>query len=219
MRGWKTMSSTVPDTGGAPVAQVGFAATLDRDMDEEGAALLYLDWLDWSGTPTTIFRKPSHANGKTWQRQWIAAVDHVYDWAHAFQIAQNHGRGLFMTGTRDWLDYRFSTSITPNLAKAYGVGFRVQGLRRYYALIIDREGIRLIRAYDGEETILASASFSWEFGQSIPFNVTVNGNDIRATVGDAELSASDSVLPNGGIALIVDEGRIGTDAVTVGPVS
>ena len=62
----------------------------------------------------------------------------------------------------DWNDYRLVSVITPYLAKQVGIATRVQGLQRYYALLLgDDQVIRIVKM-DGGETVLAECPFAWE---------------------------------------------------------
>jgi hypothetical protein len=109
-------------------------------------------------------------------------------------------------------------SITPHLVRAFGLAARVQGLERYYALLLSNQNtIKLIKRLDGE-IVLAEQEFTWEFGQPYHLQITVNGNQILASVDGAllfKVQNSDRPLPGGGIALVCEEGRIGTDEVSV----
>src|SRR5258708_14232818 len=122
----------IEDFAGAPIAQFG----LEVSPDHAGSGQLDIDYIDWSGTPTTVFRRPNN-NGKMWLRSWINAVDHVGTrWASAFHLSQNRGTGLFIQGSRDWQNYRVESVILSDPAKSFGLAARVQGLTRYYALFL-----------------------------------------------------------------------------------
>ena len=95
-------------------------------------------------------------------------------------MIQNHGTGLLSQGTADWTDYRAEAALTPHLATSAGLAVRVQGLRRYYALLLHRDGTaRLVRVCDGEE-ILAERPFSWHFGETYDCAIEVSGQRLRA---------------------------------------
>ena len=103
-------------------------------------------------------------------------------WWEAYRLVQNHGRGLLMQGGCDWTDYTVSSTITLHMAEAAGLAARVGGMRRYYALLLHRDGkAQLIRALDGD-TVLAEAPFAWEFGETHDFALTVKGTQITAAV-------------------------------------
>ena len=210
---------TMPETGGQPIAEVGIALQSPR------AATLYLDRLAWDGEPQTVFCRPEHG-GKVWRRAWVEAVD-GFDrwWPEAFRIVQNDGRGMVSTGTREWQNYRVTTTLTPHLCDAFGVAARVQGLGRYYALLLVRNadgGIaRLIKVLDGEQ-VLMEQPCAWQFGSAYTFELAANGERLVGRVGPSggtmvTLDAYDrhDGLEDGGIALLVEDGRVGTDEVLV----
>ena len=207
----------VPDLGGAPVAQIGISIS----SEETAQGIVYLDRLSWNGSPDVTFRSSGKRGGRMWQRQWVNAVDFFENnFGEAFRIIQNQGRGLVITGTREWSDYSVQATVTPHLAKAFGLAARVQGLERYYALLLsDRNIIQLIKRLDGE-SILEDQEFEWEFGQPYDLQLKVVGNLISVSVNGATLfniTDAHHPLTSGGIALVCEEGRLGTDAVTVWP--
>ncbi len=99
---------------------------------------------------------------------------------------------------------------------------RVQGLRRYYALLLCDDGTaRLVKALDGEAT-LAQQPFAWEFGRPYALGIQVEGNRLQAYIdGQLVFDATDDQRPldGGGVALVCAEGRLATDAVEVRPIS
>ena len=155
-----------------------------------------------------------------WRRAWVDGVD-MYEgrWWEAYRLVQNSGRGLLMQGGCDWTDYTVSSTITLHMAEAAGLAARVGGMRRYYALLLRRDGMaQLVRALDGD-TVLAETPLAWEFGETHDFALTVKGSQITAAVdGKTLFTVSDDALPGGGIALLVEVGRVMTDAVQITPV-
>ncbi len=205
----------LPDLAGAPVAQVGIC--ISSDLVQEG--VVYLDRLSWDGSPQVSFHRPA-APGRLWVRQWVNAADYFADeFGEAFRVMQNRGRGLVMTGTREWSDYNVQAVITPHMVQAFGLAARVQGQERYYALLLsDPQTIRLVKRLDGE-TILAEQAFPWQFGQPYHLRLAVQGAQIQAWVdGSLLFTVEDALRPllGGGIALVCEAGRIGTDQVLVG---
>jgi hypothetical protein len=161
-----------------------------------------------------------------WKRAWVDGFDSqqrlsgVDFWPESYRLIQNEGRGLLMQGARDWTDYQVSARLTPHMCQAGGVAVRVQGMRRYYAMLIDQEKVRLVRALDGD-TVLAEADFGWEFGLPYDLNLQVTGNKLTGTInGKTVIEAQDpeQALVGGGIALISEVGRIACDEVAVRPV-
>ena len=208
----------IPELGGAPIAQVGIA--LSSDEPTEG--IIHLDRLSWNGTPNVTFHRPEAA-GRMWKRQWVNAADYFEDeFGEAFRVIQNRGRGIVITGTREWTDYSVQTAITPHLVRSFGLAARVQGQERYYALLLtDQNTVRLVKRLDGE-SILAERSQPWELGKTYDLKLTVRGMQVQAWLnGTLLFSVEDTSRPlmDGGIALVCEEGRIGTDRVTIHPAS
>jgi hypothetical protein len=135
-----------------------------------------------------------------------------------YRLAKNAGRGLLMQGTREWRDYEAEADITPWLMEAGGIAVRVQGLKRFYALqLVAGDKLRLLKALDGD-TILAERDFEWEIVKSYSLKLQVSGNHIRALVdGRLQFDIVDDGTPlsTGGVAFVVDQGNIGSHAMTV----
>jgi hypothetical protein len=210
----------IPDLGGAPIAQVGIAVS----SDEPSEGFLHLDHLTWDGPPHVSFRR-SPAKTSMWKRQWLNAVDHFEEAPEArtgetFRVIQNRGRGLVITGAREWTDYSVQATLTPHLAKAFGLAVRVQGLERYYALLFyEQQTIKLIKRLDGE-SVLAERVLAWEFGQPHKVQIAVQDNHILASVDGALIFTVEDLerpISGGGVALVCEEGRVGTGEVLVGP--
>jgi hypothetical protein len=204
----------IEDLTGAPIAQFG----LEVSSDNAANGQLHIDYIDWSGTPSTVFRRPDN-NGKMWLRAWINAVDHVGTrWASAFHLSQNRGTGLFIQGSRNWQNYSVQAAIVSDPAKSFGLAARVQGLTRYYALLLGaNQVLRLVRNYDGVE-VLAEVPYNWNWSQQYELNLEVNRTMMNGSINGTELihyNDPDTALLDGGIALVCEEGLILTDEVKV----
>ncbi len=226
-----TFNWTMDGSGNEPIAEIGVAV----QSDERTQGTLYLDYLTWQGEPDVSFARPDSPRDRRrrgmsspimWRHAWVNGVD-SYDfwWPESFRLVQNRGRGLLLTGTREWRDYQVKSEITLHLSKAAGIAARVQGMRRYYALLLCQTGdghavARLVRALDGD-TILAEADFPWEFGEKHDFALQVDGDRLRGWIDNLEkplFDVNDNMLVSGGVALVVEEGRVMSDEVTVRPV-
>jgi len=204
----------IDELRGAPIAQFGLEVT----SEAASAGRLYVDYIDWSGTPTTVFRRPP-GDSKMWLRAWVNAVDHVGTrWASPFHLSQNRGTGLFIQGSRDWQNYGVQSTIMSDPAKSFGLAARVQGLTRYYALLLGpNQALRLVRNYD-EIQVLAETPYNWNWSERYRFNLEVSGSEIVGSLNGIELIRyhdSGSALFDGGIALVCEEGLIMTDEVSV----
>jgi hypothetical protein len=208
---------SVGDTGGGPIAEVG----LELTSAERADGVVYLDYLAWDGVPDVVLSRPKW-NGTMWRRAWVDGVDHAGHWyPEPYRLIQDCGTGLLIQGTREWRDYRVSADVTPHMAKAAGIAARVQGMRRYYALLLSDDGkVQLVKALDGER-VLAEVELDWRFGQTHDLALAVDGPRLRAWVDGEELFAlvdDERPLETGGVALVCQEGRTATQVVRVGPI-
>ena len=220
---------TVADLDGAPIAEIG----VEIQSDQRAVGTLYLDYLTWSGVPTVTFKRPAYVlpadrrvgDGLTsnlWRLAWVDGIDQ-YDWwwPEAYRLVQNRGRGLLIQGTREWRDYRAEATVTIHLAKAAGIAVRVQGMRRYYALLLCNDGkLRLIRALDGDTT-LAEVDFPWQQGETHTFRLQIRGKQLIGLVNGVELlraTDDNTLLQGGGVAFVCEEGRIMSESMAVQPV-
>ncbi|MBZ0287611.1 MAG: DUF1080 domain-containing protein, partial [Anaerolineae bacterium] len=225
------LSWPLPETGNQPIATIGIAITGAKGV----SGTVYLDYLTWDGAPNVRLNRPYMSDAgretrkkpKFWKKAWIYALDssELYDswdyWTEPYRLIQNVGRGLLMQGTRDWTDYQFEASATPRVCDGGGIAVRVQGLQRYYALLLDREKTRIVRVLDGE-TVLAETERGWSFEQTYNLRLQVVGSRLTAFVnGEPVLEAEDPdhALTGGGIALVAEVGLIYFDNVAVRPVS
>ena len=202
---------------GSPIAWVGVELQAPGEARADGT--VYLDWLTWSGAPELTLDAPHSAHsGTRWLDAWVQALDTVIaEREHTYRLIQDEGTGLLIQGTRDWQDYTVAVTMTPHLARSFGVAARVQGLRRYYALRLTVGGkAQLVRELDGT-TVLAEAPLAWELYKPNRLELTVRGSRITAAVnGERLLEAQDAgSLDGGAIALLIEEGRVGCDDVTV----
>jgi hypothetical protein len=203
----------IPDLKGDPIFEIG----LELTCESRASGTVILDYLTWDGEPEVTFTHPAHT-GNFWRQMWVNGVDHFESWGDPFRLIQDTGTGLLLTGTREWRDYTVSTVLTPHMVKSCGLAARVQGMRRYYALMLAADGhARLVKALDGYTT-LAEAACLLEFGRSYEISLTVTGSRLRASLdGKTLFDVTDRDLASGGIALVCEEGRVAADAVRVKP--
>jgi ADP-ribosylglycohydrolase len=204
---------TIPDTQLRPISEIG----IEVQSDTGGA--IFLDYLTWEGVPETDFSRPS-GKGTMWRRAWVQGTDGFNIFApEPFRVVQNRGTGLLMQGTRDWIDYRVVADVTPHLAKSAGIAARVQGMRRYYAMVVTQEKqLQIIKTLHST-TVLAAMDFDWQFGDTLPMALEVKGANLRGFINDnLVLEAEDPQhsFQAGGIALLCQEGRTATHRVKIG---
>jgi hypothetical protein len=201
-----------------PIAQVG----IQIESGEYAAGAMYLDYLTWDDAPDYSLALPQ-GSAALWKQAWVQAVDVLrgFPAQGGLGVIQNHGRGLLIQGTRDWTDTTIEAIVRPHLMKSGGIAIRVQGLQRFYALLLKTPGeAQLVRFYDGEETVLAAAPLDWEIERETPLRLSALGSRLRAWTGRrALLEAVDDATPllDGAIALVVEEGYLEASGIEIRP--
>ena len=200
----------VPTVPG-PIFEVGLR--LNKDVS------LQLNHVGWQGNPEVTFERPKH-KGLMWKRAWVDAVDQLVGWSEMFRLVQNEGLGMISQGTREWTNYVVSADVTPHLVSRAGVAARVQGLTRFYALMVTLDQkVQLVKSVH-EESVLAEAEFKWTLGDTLKMSLHVNGDALVGKIdGAVVLTAKDTALDSGAIGLVVADGRTATNSVTVAPLS
>ena len=200
----------VPTVPG-PIFEVGLR--LNKDVS------LQLNHVGWQGNPEVTFERPKH-KGLMWKRAWVDAVDQLVGWSEMFRLVQNEGLGMISQGTREWTNYVVSADVTPHLVSRAGVAARVQGLTRFYALMVTLDQkVQLVKSVH-KESVLAEAEFNWTLGDTLNMSLHVNGDALVGEInGAVVLTATDAALDSGAIGLVVADGRTATNTVTVAPLS
>ena len=175
-----------------------------------------LNSMGWRGSPDFSIQR--RQKGSMWRRAWVNGVDDFWSFQEPIRLMQNSGIGLLIQGSREWTDYAATADITPHLAKSAGLAVRVQGMRRFYAVRLARDGLnttlQLIKMLN-EVTVLAETSFAWELGETYELSLSVDGDKLLAQAGDVRLEGNDSALGSGGVALMIEEGRTATQTVFI----
>jgi hypothetical protein len=207
----QTLAWQVSGDGSRPIHAVG--------LEIEGRGSVALDSMTWGGVPSVTFTRPDDPSMTLWRRAWVDAVDHFQERSsEAFRISQNEGRSLMAQGTRDWIDYAVTAEITPYLARNAGIAIRVQGLKRYYALLLGNDQIARLVKMDDFETVLSEVPFAWDVFTPYTLTLRAEGDCLTGRVNDAILlSATDpgSRLTAGGAGFVIEEGTMGSDTMTV----
>jgi ADP-ribosylglycohydrolase len=211
------LSWTIPDLDGQPIQQIGVCLT----SDGAGAdGIVWLDYLGWSGAPRLKLRRPKEPNA-FWRQSWVNNVSSFGDNFHStFRISQARGSGIIIHGTREWTDYRVASAVTVHLGASAGLAARVQGLRRYYALLLEADDrVRLVKIRDDARTVLAEAPCRWTLEKAVALELEVRGAMIAGAVdGSIVFRATDSSptpFENGGVGLVITEGALSTDQIDI----
>ncbi len=205
---------TIGEIGVQPIAELGIEFS-----SASNGGCFYLDYLSWEGEPNVTLTRPE-LTGTMWRRAWVQGIDTIGHpfYQEPYRLIQNRGTGLLMQGTRDWRDYRVTADVTPHMVKSAGIAARVQGMRRYYALLLSGDQKLLLVKVRDQRQVLAEIEYQWELGCTYAMTLEVNGNNLKGSVnGDLliEVDDSDQVFAGGAIALVCEEGRTATHVVTV----
>ena len=214
-----TLSWKIESTGGAAIAEVGVEVSSDTRAD----GTIYLDCLTWEGVPELTFVRPD-SGGNVWQRAWVNAVDSsakfIGQEAALCRVIQNTGTGMLIQGTREWENYTFNAVVNPHLAASAGIAVCVQGLKRYYALLLcNDQKLRLVKELDGQ-TVLAEKDFAWEVDQDCQMSLKTEASKLVACVnGEVVFECADEERPllSGSVAMVCEEGRVDFGRVSVQP--
>jgi ADP-ribosylglycohydrolase len=210
---------TVPDTSGLPIYALGLSVS--------GAprGTVYLDSLDWSGTPTVRFPDALYRTEYGYPYGWTISGKpnrHLVASNTSTVLIANQGTSLLSTGlaTSDWGDYGISAEFVSH-ADASGIMARYGGLRRYVALLFvwQQKQIQLVRQYDDERTILASVHSDWQRHERHAFRLEVHGAGVAAYAD--EVKCMDAVLEElscGGIGLYSETGSTEFKNIEVRPI-
>jgi len=206
------------ETHGHPIFEIGYQLSGGPGVSGN----VFVDRLTWSGAPTvTLARTPK---GAMTRRAWVEGVSHAYDGPDGRTIiCQDDGRGLNIQGTHDWTDYTSAVVIKPHLARSCGLAIRVQGMRRYYALLlaVDQRGTgvaRLVKYLENEE-VLAEVPFHWPCDAITEYSLSISGKAgmLSASIDGRQLFhfLDPDPLLTGALGLIVEEGRVDFGPVRV----
>lgn len=211
-----TLSLDIPDCKGQPIGEVG--VTLSTD-DRIARGRLLIDSVRWNGVPRLTLRKPAGENN-FWWRSWVNGVDlFSRHYPTSFRISKEYDEGLIIHGTRQWNNYRVRSDITLHLGDYGGLAFRVQGMRRYYAARVMRDGkVQIIRMRDTVTRVLAETELADVYERPIAFDIAVEGNTIAATVDGKTLRVKDverEAFADGGIGLLICAGALSTDVIHI----
>ncbi|KAL7936000.1 ADP-ribosylglycohydrolase [Trichoderma chlorosporum] len=219
----KTLEWTIPDSlQNWPIQQIGVAiSTAKGSPNLDGT--IFLHSMRWDGVPRMTLKRPANKSRyqSFWSRAWVSSVDKVHtDMGPSFFIAQDRGEGLLSQGARDWIDYDAMVSnFVVNFGGPMGVAARVQGLNRYYALMLTKDKrLALVKAADDQRIELTSMPFAWEDNQKYQLHLRVQGSKIEGQVGQFRLAAVDEDYIGGAVGLVVTDGSLSADSITVSPV-
>ncbi|KIW20962.1 hypothetical protein PV08_01541 [Exophiala spinifera] len=196
-----------PTADGNPISRLGLRVS--------GQGRVYLRSLGWSGVPRMTLKHDVLG--------WVNGASTFHTgFGTGFYVAQDQGEGIVIYGNRDWTGYRVCVDrVQVNLGQA-GLAIRVQGLRRWYALVLIKPGkVALVKAVDEKRIELATADFDWSLDGQYAVSLEAEGDSIKATIGHVNLEVKDGSYPysGGGVGLIAMDGSMAASNMHVSPIS
>ena len=215
----------IPSTEGNPITQVGFSI----ESEEANSGSLLINYLTFTGEPDCSFYKPKHigehkrgvktSKAVMWKASWVNAVDKWEVGARTFRITKDSGRGIIITGNEAWKNYTVSADIAVQRLTTGGLAVRVQGLNRYYGLVINSSNkLQLIKVVN-EVKVLKEMDFNLEYFKNYKLSLKIKDNVLSAYLENKlvlEYEDKNNLLDSGAMGLIVEDGTLVTDEIVVG---
>ncbi|KAL6248261.1 hypothetical protein RBB50_004516 [Rhinocladiella similis] len=194
----------VPEMEGKPISRLG--------LHVSGNGTVHLRSLGWSGVPRMTLKHDVLG--------WVNGASTFHTgFGTGFYVAQDQDEGIVIYGNRDWTDYRVRVNkFMVNLGQA-GLALRVQGLRRWYALMFNPGKVALVKAVDEKRIVLGTADFDWKLDEQYTVDLEATGDSIKVKVGSVALEAQDGSYLGGGVGLIAINGSMGAMDMQISPVS
>ncbi len=197
---WQDIEYKIPPLDDVCLSQAGVAL---RNGGQPYTGPLYLDYLDWSGSPHMRFDFTQERNEQGAISQWT--------FLRGFWRLENgrfHGSGTGInesyTGDIDWQDYQLTVRLTPLLGDFHNILVRVKGSLYAYALGLAAGNRLVLYKNDKGYQTVSEAPFAWDHHNSYELNLKVKGSHLSAWVsGGPGLEWRDDERPhlNGQIGL------------------
>nr|WP_218627965.1 ADP-ribosylglycohydrolase family protein [Sporosarcina sp. E16_8] len=194
---WQTIEFIIPKTDGTFVDEVGFIFESPSTLTNRAFGKVYLDEFHIYGTPdySINFSKQSieflsvtpfsHHRGNWGLQDDAMVVESETDCAS-------------FTGHYYMRDATIRATLTPTKGYHHALIFRAEGVKRYYQIGFDGKGKVSLYVQDFGLSLLKSASYNWELGESYRFELTCRGNDIGFSINSKEvMNHSDSRYSHG----------------------
>jgi hypothetical protein len=210
---WHEMSFTIPPMEGALLDEAGFLFEMSGEHGERAFDFVaFVDDLYFDGKAdySVEFKNETH---EVWTPLHIEISQ--FTKVKGLMYLENGWLNLACadfaeayTGRHDWKDYSAAFILSPVIGEVHYVNFRVQGAIRSYAFGFEGNGkLALLKNENGYRK-LAEKSFDWKCGNEYTLAVSMKGNHIVASCGNATLEYTDVDHPylNGMAGVSVHKG-------------
>jgi len=220
--GENALTWQIPSLDGHMIYRLGIE--LSSDVRRDGTVLLRT--LDWSGAPVRFRMGKSYeltpsvtpwTTQTTWIKAFMRSAEQFYpDYTTTFSASHPTENGVATIGSRDWLDYSVTSTLTLAQQECAGLVARSRGHRRYYAAVL-RDGCAVIeKRMDGQITDLARVPYPYEIDRIYTLKFSLLGSKLWMEVDGVKVAeAEDDTYPSGGAGFIVESGAMLADEFIV----
>ncbi len=218
LQGEQSIYWIVPDSKGMPISRVGVQLV----SNEERSAVI-LTSLDWLGAPRFFSLSARLQNLETTQPTMAlqaftsSAKQFSFDKRYTLAVSHPEEDGIVDMGTSQWIDYRLTATVVPNLHTRCGLVARTHGHRRYYAALLEKcTSLLLVRREGDQETVLSRKDFSYALNMPLEMDLTCNGKNIEVQInGQNMVAIIDGTFSSGGAGFLVSKGTMMVEKMTI----
>ena len=188
----------IPELGNRMVANIGLEIVSQSPNAASGQ--IYLDSLDWSGSPNMMIGYEPIPRSLHNEYSWISNLDQIDSFVigDTLRVSNNAGHGIMVHGSEDWDNYQLSLPLLSNIKSNFGAVVRYRGLTRYYSIELTTGNQLQIRRHHFDTiTLIGSAPFDWSPNTVYSFDISVIDNRFICKIDDQfVLEAQDSEMPS-----------------------
>lgn len=194
---WVNLEYQIPAIKGGMIEEVGFCFCTfgEKNCDDVLVALIDDFYTDGAADYSIEFEneheeKWNHLHIEVSQFTRVKGKSYLADGEMHLSCADF---GETYTGHHEWENYCAEFDITPLVGKCHMVNVRVQGAIRSYAVGFMPDGQLAVMKNENGYRVLKAVSYAWELNKEYHISVTVQGNEIKASVRGASVCDEVSV--------------------------
>jgi hypothetical protein len=175
---WHDLKFTIPPLNGVCLSEAGVVI---RNLGKPATGPLYVDYLDWSGTPNfrIDFEKERNEQGAISQWTFLRGNWRVENGGF-------HGSGVGVseayTGDIDWQDYSLQVQLTPLVGESHHILVRVRGALTSYGFGLAPDNQLILYKNEQGYKPVAKVPFPWQHGATYRLSLAAQGNKLIALV-------------------------------------
>ncbi|MCU1475520.1 MAG: ADP-ribosylglycohydrolase [Subtercola sp.] len=212
-----TISWLIPSVGNLVPFRLGVEISA-----AEADAAVEVDSVDWRGAPSH-FEQSGILLSSIWDTKpsglapWVSSARNwEADFGSTYCVSHPGDGGVVTIGSREWVDYTVSTTMTLSLHRSAGLVVRARGHRNYLAGIFAQGGILLIDQIDAERRVLARVPYDPPLDLPLAVELVCIGDELSMSVGGERLvNARTTRNEGGGAGFIVEGGTFTADGFSV----